>query len=422
MFGPAGAGHRVRTNGLRRSPPAAGNTSKRPVIWRSVAGDGPHVSYRLVKDLHAAGYSLQAESQDPRGPPASRPRCAVSVPEPPGPALSAPAPSDYSRSTPRRRNWSVIFHKCGAASGARDGHPRIGAGPRLSDSRAGQSRAVWQSTTAGPLQQRLGECRYRSRHREFCRARYPPVVDALWGRGADPDTSALLITADAGEQWHHASASWKWELQHWPRARGRPSRSVTYPPGTSKWNKIEHRLFCIRLNVRGIDVIPAGGDLILTRRRLPRSPAAYQPATCYRRSSPRRALVRPLVPCCKRIRRPCGVSLVSSRSMTSKVITAPEPTPITARPSGSRSTPHKRVTAPRSNLSGLCEWIRDRPMFKPASDASTACRCSTARSRASAVSWAASACRWCHGDWAVRGKPHGHRGRSGADRRTPPVQ
>jgi hypothetical protein len=29
--------------------------------------------------------------------------------------------------------------------------------------------------------------------------------------------------------------------------------------------------------------------------------------------------------------------------------------------------------------------------------------------------------RGCDGDRAVRGEPHGHRGRSGADRRTPPV-
>ena len=62
----------------------------------------------------------------------------------------------------------------------------------------------------------------------------------------------LLITADSGGSNGHRVRLWKWELQ---RLADETKLSITvchFPPGTSKWNKIEHRLFSyIAMNWRG---------------------------------------------------------------------------------------------------------------------------------------------------------------------------
>src|SRR2546427_7522608 len=63
---------------------------------------------------------------------------------------------------------------------------------------------------------------------------------------------SLLITADAGGSNGARVRLWKWELQ---RLANRTRLAITVchlPPGTSKWNKIEHRLFSyISTNWRG---------------------------------------------------------------------------------------------------------------------------------------------------------------------------
>jgi hypothetical protein len=51
---------------------------------------------------------------------------------------------------------------------------------------------------------------------------------------------------------------WKFELQKFANEVGKPVRVLHYPPGTSKWNKIEHRLFCfISKNWQGIPLVSA---------------------------------------------------------------------------------------------------------------------------------------------------------------------
>jgi len=63
----------------------------------------------------------------------------------------------------------------------------------------------------------------------------------------------LLITADAGGSNGHRNRLWKLELQHLADATGMTIEVCHFPPGTSKWNKIEHRLFChITRNWRGV--------------------------------------------------------------------------------------------------------------------------------------------------------------------------
>jgi hypothetical protein len=64
--------------------------------------------------------------------------------------------------------------------------------------------------------------------------------------------SQLLITADGGGSNGYRSRLWKVSLQQLADALGLELTACHFPPGTSKWNKIEHRLFCfITQNWRG---------------------------------------------------------------------------------------------------------------------------------------------------------------------------
>ncbi len=72
------------------------------------------------------------------------------------------------------------------------------------------------------------------------------------GRPAYAEASHLLITADAGGSNGAKTRLWKWELQQFANRTGLSITVCHYPPGTSKWNKIEHRLFSyIAMNWRG---------------------------------------------------------------------------------------------------------------------------------------------------------------------------
>ncbi|MBI4394340.1 MAG: ISAzo13 family transposase [Euryarchaeota archaeon] len=72
------------------------------------------------------------------------------------------------------------------------------------------------------------------------------------GRSAYPKAKSLLITADAGGSNSSRSRLWKWELQRLADRTGLTIHVSHFPPGTSKWNKIEHRLFSsITQNWRG---------------------------------------------------------------------------------------------------------------------------------------------------------------------------
>jgi transposase len=64
------------------------------------------------------------------------------------------------------------------------------------------------------------------------------------GRRRHPQATRLLITADSGGSNSSRNRLWKVELQKLSDARGLEIEVCHFPPGTSKWNKIEHRLFC----------------------------------------------------------------------------------------------------------------------------------------------------------------------------------
>ena len=72
------------------------------------------------------------------------------------------------------------------------------------------------------------------------------------GKRAYPKSRRLFITADAGGSNGYRSRAWKFELQRFADETNLRIRVSHFPPGTSKWNKIEHRLFChITENWRG---------------------------------------------------------------------------------------------------------------------------------------------------------------------------
>ena len=72
------------------------------------------------------------------------------------------------------------------------------------------------------------------------------------GRHRFPDAARLLVTADAGGSNGYRVRAWKWHLARLAAETGLEITVCHYPPGTSKWNKIEHRLFSfISMNWRG---------------------------------------------------------------------------------------------------------------------------------------------------------------------------
>ena len=72
------------------------------------------------------------------------------------------------------------------------------------------------------------------------------------GRAAYPGARRLLITADAGGSNNPRTRAWKHELAAFALQAGLEITACHFPPGTSKWNKIEHRLFShITMNWRG---------------------------------------------------------------------------------------------------------------------------------------------------------------------------
>jgi Rhodopirellula transposase DDE domain len=79
------------------------------------------------------------------------------------------------------------------------------------------------------------------------------------GQRASPEATELLITADSGGSNGSRSRLWKVCLQCLADEVGLRISVCHFPPGTSKWNKIEHRLFChITENWRGRPLVSHG--------------------------------------------------------------------------------------------------------------------------------------------------------------------
>jgi Rhodopirellula transposase DDE domain len=80
-------------------------------------------------------------------------------------------------------------------------------------------------------------------------------IAAWWehlGKERYPDAEILTLTADSGGSNSPRGRLWRRELGRLAGELGIPIRVLHYPPGTSKWNRIEHRLFSfISINWRG---------------------------------------------------------------------------------------------------------------------------------------------------------------------------
>jgi len=97
-------------------------------------------------------------------------------------------------------------------------------------------------------------------------ARFAAQTIGKWwnemGRARYPRAAELLITADGGGSNSSRCRLWKIALQELADATGLTLHVSHFPPGTSKWNKIEHRLFChVTQNWRGRPLV--SHDLIV---------------------------------------------------------------------------------------------------------------------------------------------------------------
>jgi hypothetical protein len=63
-----------------------------------------------------------------------------------------------------------------------------------------------------------------------------------WGKRPNPGATRLLITADGGGSGGSRLRLWKTELAAFAEESGLQISVAHFPPGTSKWNRIEHRL------------------------------------------------------------------------------------------------------------------------------------------------------------------------------------
>jgi hypothetical protein len=78
----------------------------------------------------------------------------------------------------------------------------------------------------------------------------------LLGRKHYPEATQILLSADGGGSNGSRNRAWKYYLQQFSDEFGLEVTTCHYPPGTSKWNKIEHRMFSfISLNWRGTPLI-----------------------------------------------------------------------------------------------------------------------------------------------------------------------
>jgi hypothetical protein len=81
------------------------------------------------------------------------------------------------------------------------------------------------------------------------------VIRTWWqqmGHPMYPEATRLLVTADCGGSNGYRARAWKLNLQKLANETNLTITVCHFPPGTSKWNKIEHRMFChITQNWRG---------------------------------------------------------------------------------------------------------------------------------------------------------------------------
>ena len=219
-------------------------------------GLGHHVSHTVVAELlHGLGYSLQGNVKTREGPPASRSRRAVSLHRAAGARRPAARSSRRSRWTPRRRNWSATFKNAGRTWRPGKTPQRV----RVHDFVIPDRHAGGKAIPYGVYDLHRNEG-WVSVGIDHDTATFAVQSIRRWwqhmGRPVYRQARSLLITADAGGSNGARLRLWKWELQQLANRTGLAITVCHFPPGTSKWNKIEHRLFShIAMNWRGTPLV-----------------------------------------------------------------------------------------------------------------------------------------------------------------------
>ena len=210
---------------------------------------GHRVSHQLVRELlTAAGYSLQANRKTREGPP--HPDRDAQFRHITAQVRDFQAAGQPVISVDTKKKELVGISRTPGATWRPTGQAEDGAGARLPDPGPGQGHAL-RGLRPHP-ERRLGQRRDRPRHGQLCGARRSAGGGRRWGAraiGAPARCSSRRTPAAATAA---RLRLWKWELQQLANRTGLTITVCHFPPGTSKWNKIEHRLFSyISRNWRG---------------------------------------------------------------------------------------------------------------------------------------------------------------------------
>ncbi len=202
---------------------------------------GHTVSHQTVSELlHEHGLQPPGQPQDARGHQPPRPRRPVPAHQRGRPARALPGRArDQRRHQEEGAGRTVPQRGQGAAPGGRS---RAGADARLRDQSGARSgeplRRLRHRAERG-----LGERRHRPRHGGLRGREHPPLV-ADHGRAAVPRRHAAAGHRRRRRQQRlRGSGCGRPELQKLADETGLEIAVCHFPPGTSKWNKIEHRLF-----------------------------------------------------------------------------------------------------------------------------------------------------------------------------------
>ena len=213
---------------------------------------GHATSHRMVAELlHELGYSLQANRKTEEGKGHPDRDAQFEHINRQGPAAFQ-RPGQPVVSVDTKKKELVGDFKNAGREWQPEGQPGGGASPRLRRQGAGQGDPLRglrpdAATRAGSA---WGSITTR---RPFAVARRSAGGGTRWGRRVYPRAERLLITADGGG----SNGSRVPALEGGAAGAGRRDWGCEitvchFPPGTSKWNKIEHRMFChITQNWRG---------------------------------------------------------------------------------------------------------------------------------------------------------------------------
>ena len=150
--------------------------------------------------------------------------------------------------TPRRRSWSGGTRTVAGNGGPAASPSRSTCTTSPTRTSARPSRTASTTWRPTPAAVSVGTDHDTSQFAVQAIRRWWDTV----GKDAYPDAGRLLISADGGGSNGHRTRSWKTELAELAAETGLEISVCHLQPGTSKWNKIEHRLFShISMNWRG---------------------------------------------------------------------------------------------------------------------------------------------------------------------------